>query len=172
MYFPAGLNHTVWVRAMLYIYGAGANGIHAYYMLRRCGQEVHGFIDQDKSKQGYFLDGLNCFTPKILASMREKEKIIIIVCVKQHTDDIVESIKHYGIEHVYTMDEYMIDYLELEIDNYGAMLQDISILKEMQKNFSRAFYENHFIGGLEPELQNICRESSLRKKENECSRNQ
>ena len=78
---------------MIYIYGAGAYGIHAYYLSKQHGIFIDGFIDQDEKKRGSLLDGISCMSLEDLEKLNRKNEIKIIVCVKKEIDCIIRNIE-------------------------------------------------------------------------------
>ena len=131
---------------MLYIYGAGACGIHICRLLRQNSKEVCAFIDKDKKKHEYMWAGLRCIAPEALEGMRGKDEIEIIVCVKHDTEDIAKDIMRYGIKRVYTMQDYEAKHLKSKIKNVGEPICNVSQLKKIHENFCRSFYDDDLNG--------------------------
>ena len=157
---------------MLCIYGAGAYGIHSYYVLKQYGQKVHAFFDRNSSLRGYLMDGVSCFAMGDLANLKDIDDLEMIVCVKSNSDDIMQNIKNHGVRNVYTMQQYMRRYLRTENMKTKRKFDDILFLNKMHKNFCRQFYKGNTEESLDNDLMSICLDISMRKEKNEDFRNQ
>lgn len=154
---------------MIYLYGAGAYGVHTYYMLKQYGISVDGFIDQDYRKKGYLFDNISCITLEDVETLCEKEKMIVIVCVKKETDYIIKTLRMCSIERIYTFEQYKDEYLRKSTLKRKIPLQNSSSLHKMKDDFSNLFY--HFVldDTLDQVLIDIAQDTFVRSKRYEDS---
>ena len=157
---------------MVYIYGSGAYGIHAYYMLKQYGVTIDGFIDRNAQKRGYFFDGISCMTLDDLELVQVTDGITIVVCLKNGINQVIETIKRHGIQHIYTMQQYRDEYLSQGIPSKLPAINDIVYLLGLKEAFSQAFYDDVLDEKLDSSLFDIVHDLSVRGKIYECSPNQ
>lgn len=148
---------------MIYLYGAGAYGIHMYYVLKQYGISVDGFIDQDERKKGYFFDGVSCITLENLKTALSKDEIIVIVCIKKKEDYIIETLRMCTIERVYTMKQYANKYLSKCTFEKRIPLRNSSALRSEKERFSELYYHDILNPILDPTLIDISQDAFTRR---------
>ena len=85
------------------IYGAGSAGVQYRSAIWHAGNlKVVGFIDDDKSLQGRYVDGLKVYSPKDISSLVEKHKISeIIIAIsrinRSKIREIINSLKKHSL---------------------------------------------------------------------------
>lgn len=92
-------------RITICIYCAGEYGIDLYHLLRENGVHVNYFGDIDKTKNGYFIDGVTCISYDDMMLLDKKHCFIIVA--KKNPDDLVNQFKENGFW-------YVTDYLKIK----------------------------------------------------------
>ena len=87
------------------LYGAGGIGNITYDILKKNGNEIYCFIDDNKEKWGKNIDGIEI---KSLKDICKDEEIIIIICIPNPMD-IYEKLKSKGYKEVYYFPIMMIE---------------------------------------------------------------
>ena len=83
------------------IFGAGQYGRRIAYELRARGIKPAGFIDNDQTKHGSFIDGIQCYS---VSSVCNRQHLQVIIGQKMYYD-AVRQIKKYNIDKIWLKDE-------------------------------------------------------------------
>lgn len=85
----------------VYIWGAGSFGVSLYEILNLKSLNISGFIDSDKSKQGFYIKNKKIFNPNIL--LEQNCKVIVASSIGKF--QVAEYLKNLGYNH---LNDYLI----------------------------------------------------------------
>lgn len=114
----------------LIIFGAGSGGVSLKNHLRLFGYRVNCFCDNDKSKWGSKIDGLEIIKPTDLLGIRDH-----LVCIaSEWAKEIAEQLDRLGIKHYYDLtfwndrfkDHFNVDIYKNNVDKISAVIDLLS----------------------------------------------
>lgn len=85
--------------ASIWVYGCGEWGMQIYLLLREAGIGIKYFVDRDRSKKGYVVDGVSCITYEEL--LRKGKKDIILIVAVSRGESLVEEFRKQGFKKVF-----------------------------------------------------------------------